>query len=64
MAEGTRKWRVCELGEGFGKRKMAHRELALGMSMKFAERDDEIKDESGRQQKRNRNCVLWMKVLN
>ena len=49
---------------------MAYRELALGMSMKFAERerekerDDEIKDESGRQQKGNRNCVLWMKVLN
>lgn len=49
------------------KRKMAYRELALGMSMKFAEREgerDEIKDESGRQQKGNCNCVLWMKVLN
>jgi len=40
MEEGTRKWRVCELGEGFGKkRKMVYRELALGMSMKFAERE-------------------------
>ena len=47
---------------------MAYRELALGVSMKFAERererDEEIKDESGRQQKGNCNCVLWMKVLN
>jgi hypothetical protein len=43
---------------------MAYREVALGMCKKFAERDEEIKDESGRRRKGNCNCVLWMKVLN
>jgi hypothetical protein len=59
-----RKKIVTRLFRGSSEEKCACGEQALEMSRKFMERNDEVKEENGRQQKGNCNCVLWMKVLN